>query len=229
MRLIGAALAAPTGTRNRLIVRSAVALRLAVASEVLAAWLLKPSAGVRAWLPIEVLAVRDLAVVWLERGVSAELRSAIRHADRGLHCSMTKEPTMTVMIGVDPHKGSHTALAIDDGENQLAVLRVRSGPKQLERLLAWADGFPARTWAIENATGLGYLLAQQLVAAGEQVLDVQPKQAARVRLLDTESTDKNDPMMHSSSAWSPTRAEPTQRGRKRAREGNRRSHSRRTA
>jgi transposase len=100
---------------------------------------------------------------------------------------------MTVMIGVDPHKGSHTALAIDDGENQLAVLRVRSGSKQLERLLAWAAGFPARTWAIENATGLGYLLAQQLVAAGEHVLDVQPKQAARVRLLDTESTDKNDP------------------------------------
>ena len=33
---------------------------------------LYPSAGVRAWLPNEVLAVRDLAVVWLERGVSAE-------------------------------------------------------------------------------------------------------------------------------------------------------------
>jgi transposase len=72
-------------------------------------------------------------------------------------------------------------------------VRVRSGPKQLERLLRWAEPFPERTWAIENATGLGYLLAQQLVAAGEQVLDVQPKLAARVRLLATESTNKNDP------------------------------------
>lgn len=100
---------------------------------------------------------------------------------------------MTVMIGVDPHKGSHTAVAVDAGERSLAELRVRSGPKQLERLLQWAEQFPERTWAVENATGLGYLLAQQLVAAGERVLDVQPKLAARVRLLATESTNKTDP------------------------------------
>ena len=100
---------------------------------------------------------------------------------------------MTVMIGVDPHKGSHTAVAVDKEERNLAELRVRSGPKQLERLLQWAEQFPDRTWAVENATGLGYLLAQQLVAAGERVLDVQPKLAARVRLLATESTNKNDP------------------------------------
>ena len=100
---------------------------------------------------------------------------------------------MTVMIGVDPHKGSHTAVAVDKEERSLAELRVRSGPKQLERLLQWAEQFPDRRWAVENATGLGYLLAQQLVAAGERVLDVQPKLAARVRLLATESTNKNDP------------------------------------
>jgi len=39
----------------------------------------------------------------------------------------------------------------------------------------------------------GSLLAQQLVAAGERVLDVQPKLAARVRLLHTGNTGKNDP------------------------------------
>ena len=100
---------------------------------------------------------------------------------------------MTVMIGVDPHKGSHTAVAVDAGERSLAELRVRSGPQQLARLVKWAEQFPERTWAIENATGLGYLLAQQLVTAGERVLDVQPKLAARVRLLATESTNKNDP------------------------------------
>jgi len=47
----------------------------------------------------------------------------------------TKEHVMTVMIGVDRHKGSHTAVGVDDGERSLAELRVRSGPKQLERLL----------------------------------------------------------------------------------------------
>ncbi len=34
---------------------------------------------------------------------------------------------MTVMIGVDPHKGSHTAVAVDHRERNLAELRVRSG------------------------------------------------------------------------------------------------------
>jgi transposase len=100
---------------------------------------------------------------------------------------------MAVMIGVDPHKGSHTAHAIDEHESKLGEVRVRSGAKQLERLLAWAEQFGERTWAVENATGLGFLLAQQLVAGGERVLDVQPKQAARVRVLDTESAEKNDP------------------------------------
>ena len=47
--------------------------------------------------------------------------------------------------------------------------------------------------AVEGAGGLGHLLAQQLVAAGELVLDVQPKLAARVRLLDAGDSNKNDP------------------------------------
>ena len=41
--------------------------------------------------------------------------------------------------------------------------------------------------------GMGHLLAQQLLAAGERVLDVQPKLGARVRLLATGKTNKNDP------------------------------------
>jgi hypothetical protein len=49
------------------------------------------------------------------------------------------------------------------------------------------------TFAVEGAGGLDYLLAQQLVFAGERVLDVQPKLAARVRLLATGDTNKNDP------------------------------------
>ena len=80
---------------------------------------------------------------------------------------------MVVMIGVDPHKGSHTAVALDDDERLLDELRVRSASNQLDRLLGWAAPFVERTWAIEGAGGLGYLLAQQLVAAGERVVDVQ--------------------------------------------------------
>ncbi len=46
---------------------------------------------------------------------------------------------------------------------------------------------------MEGAGGLGHLLAQQLVADGEPVLDVPPKLAARVRLLQAGDTNKNDP------------------------------------
>jgi hypothetical protein len=42
---------------------------------------------------------------------------------------------------------------------------------------AWARAWPDRTWAAGGAAGLGHLLAQQLVAAGERVLDIQPKLA----------------------------------------------------
>ena len=98
-----------------------------------------------------------------------------------------------VMIGVDPHKDSHTAVAIGAAEEPLGELRVRASATQAERLLAWAAAWPERTWAVEGAGGLGYLLGQQLLAAGEQVLDVQPKLGARVRLLAAGGVNKNDP------------------------------------
>ena len=98
-----------------------------------------------------------------------------------------------VMIGVDPHKGSHTAVAIDAAEAPLGEVRVRASAAQAEQLVAWAAAWPERTWAVEGAGGLGSLLAQQLVAAGERVLDVQPKLGARVRLLAAGDTNKNDP------------------------------------
>jgi transposase len=70
---------------------------------------------------------------------------------------------------------------------------VRACPSQASQLLVWAQEWPERAWAVEGATGLGHLLAQQLVAAGEKVLDVPPKLAARVRLLQAGDTNKNDP------------------------------------
>jgi transposase len=99
----------------------------------------------------------------------------------------------SVMIGVDPHKGSHTAVAIDAAEVPLGELRVRASAAQAGKLLEWAAEWPERTWAVEGAGGLGHVLAQQLVAVGERVLDVQPKLGARVRLLSSGTSNKNDP------------------------------------
>src|ERR1019366_4789758 len=98
-----------------------------------------------------------------------------------------------VMIGAGPHKGSHTAVAIGPAGEPLGELRVRASAAQAQRLVAQAADWPERTWAVEGAGGLGHLLAQQLVPAGERVLDVQPKLGARVRLLAAGDTNKNDP------------------------------------
>ena len=59
-------------------------------------------------------------------------------------------------------------------------------------MLKWAIEFPERSWAIESANGLGALLSQQLVAAGEDVFDVPPTLSARVRVLASGKSQKND-------------------------------------
>jgi transposase len=100
---------------------------------------------------------------------------------------------MTVIIGIDPHKATHTAVAIGCDERQLSEIRVRATCQQTERLLAWAEPLGDRTWAVESAGGLGYQLSQQLVGAGERVLDVPATLASRVRVLGTGRSNKNDP------------------------------------
>jgi transposase len=64
---------------------------------------------------------------------------------------------------------------------------------QTQRLLASASPLvDQRTWAVESAHGLGKLLSQELLAAGEYVVDVPPTLAARVRLLGSVQAAKND-------------------------------------
>ena len=71
-------------------------------------------------------------------------------------------------------------------------MRIRA--KAPARAVAHLGGdYEPRTWAIESANGLGYLLAQQLLAAGERVLDVPATLASRVRVLGTGRSNKNDP------------------------------------
>ena len=98
-----------------------------------------------------------------------------------------------ITIGIDTHKGSHTAVAVDEHEEVLDQLRVKASRRQVHDLLAWAERWPERRWGVEGANGLGLLVAQRLVAAGQDVVDVPARLAARVRLLDEERTTKSDP------------------------------------
>src|SRR6187401_3430805 len=97
------------------------------------------------------------------------------------------------IIGIDPHKRSHTAVVVDCDEVVIDTICVDADRHQRQRLLEWAARFAPRTWAVEGATGMGAMLAQQLVAAGEHVVDVPPKLSSRVRLLERGRIDKTDP------------------------------------
>ncbi len=99
---------------------------------------------------------------------------------------------MEALIGVDPHKATNVVAAVDEqGEvvGQETFPADRKGMRALER---WAKRFPERRWAVEGAAGIGRPLAQKLLAAGEQVVDVPPKLSARVRVLSTGNARKND-------------------------------------
>ena len=102
---------------------------------------------------------------------------------------------MVTTIGIDPHKATHTAVAINKTETVLGELTVPADRSQTKTLLDWAQNLDGdgRVWAVEAAGGLGYLLSQQLVACGETVFDVPPVLASRVRLLGSGKSDKNDP------------------------------------
>jgi transposase len=95
-----------------------------------------------------------------------------------------------VLIAVDPHKSSHTAVAVDEGGRVLAEVRVEA--RAPAGLLRWAQRWPERRWAVEGAHGLGHGLAHWLVAQGEAVADVPARLVRRVRVLA--GAAKNDPL-----------------------------------
>ena len=58
---------------------------------------------------------------------------------------------MTVVIGIDPHKASHTATAIGPGCVEAATIRLRAARSTPEELLIWAAQWPERRWGVEGA------------------------------------------------------------------------------
>jgi len=104
-----------------------------------------------------------------------------------------KGSTALVIIGVDPHKRTHTASVVETGTDKvLATLQIDASLAGYRRLLKWASGFEQRRWAVENARGLGRHLAQWLVAREEVVDDVPSTATARVRELSRGGRRKND-------------------------------------
>jgi len=98
-----------------------------------------------------------------------------------------------MIIGVDPHKSSHTATAVDPATNTpIASLRVEASLAGYRELQSWAKQFPDRRWAVEGARGPGRHIAQWVVARDEAVVDVPSTATARVRELSRGSRRKTD-------------------------------------
>jgi transposase len=97
-----------------------------------------------------------------------------------------------VIIGVDPHKMSVTIEVLDHAERLLGSGRFATDQAGYAAMKRHVKQWPDRVWAVEGANGAGRPLTQRLVAAGEKVLDVPAKLAARVRLFDTGHNRKTD-------------------------------------
>ncbi len=98
-----------------------------------------------------------------------------------------------IVIGVDPHKRTHTASAVDPATNAVvSTMQIEASLTGYRQLLRWSSRFAERRWAVENARGLGRHLAQWLAAREEIVADVPSTATARVRELSRGGRRKND-------------------------------------
>lgn len=88
-----------------------------------------------------------------------------------------------VIVGIDAHKRTHTAVVIDEGGRRLGsrTTAATTSADHLE-LLRWAEGFgPEREWAVEDCRHLSRRLEAGLLAAGERIRRVPPKLMAQAR------------------------------------------------
>ena len=99
-----------------------------------------------------------------------------------------------MVIGIDAHKRSHTAVTVDEMGRQGFVKTVGTTTQDHLRLLKWAGGLAEeRLWAIEDCRHLTRRLERDLIAAGESVVRVSPKLMAHVRD-SARSYGKSDPI-----------------------------------
>jgi transposase len=88
-----------------------------------------------------------------------------------------------IVIGIDPHKQTHTAAVVEETTGELCGERtVKARRVGHEQLLGWARSFGAeRLWALEDCRHVSISLERFLLASGERVVRVPPKLMAVTR------------------------------------------------
>ncbi len=96
--------------------------------------------------------------------------------------SIAAESGGEVIIGVDPHPGSHTFFAVNGFGKVLSELRIENTAAGLKQLWIWAREFPVRRWAVEGpGNRFAKALVEELLASGEQLHAVSPGMTAQYR------------------------------------------------
>jgi transposase len=124
---------------------------------------------------------------WLVIGLPTEMPSPLPFA--------AEDAIPMLIVGIDPHKYSHTAAALDTATGEtLGEITIASTVEGYRELLTWLGRLAADLVAIENARGLGRHLADHLAAQGFTVRDVTTKEVRAQRLARRGGRNKNDPL-----------------------------------
>lgn len=100
-----------------------------------------------------------------------------------------------LIVGIDPHKNSHTAAALDTATGTAVdQVTVAATAKDYRHLTAWLALLGPAQVAIENARGLGRHLADHLASQGHTIVDVTTKEVRAQRLSRRSGRNKNDPL-----------------------------------
>ena len=100
-----------------------------------------------------------------------------------------------IVIGIDPHKQTHTAVAVDGATGKvLADLTIKARTPGFERLLEWARALDdERLFAVEDGRHVSGHLERHLIGRGERSVRVPPRMMGEARRTDRIS-GKSDPV-----------------------------------
>lgn len=99
-----------------------------------------------------------------------------------------------VTIGIDPHKQTHSAVAVDELGVQLAVCTQRARREGFGKLLAWSGTLPGgRVWVIEDCRHVSGPFERFLIDRGETVVRLPPRLMAEARR-GVRERGKSDPI-----------------------------------
>jgi transposase len=98
-----------------------------------------------------------------------------------------------IVIGIDSHKRTHTAVAVDGTGRKLAEKTLPATSAGHLELVRWAARFSERRFALEDCRHLSRRLSSDLLRAGEAVVPVPPKLMAGARRSSREP-GKSDPI-----------------------------------